>query len=255
MYGISKDSSYVKMEKETRDGQILISSAFKKKFGLAEGDTVRLNAEYENKSYTFTVAGTVDYDGGIAAFMDSDSFNRTFEKESDEFSGFFSRNEISDIDEQYIATVITAEDITKVTTQLNHSMGGIINVFKYVLIVLAAALIYLLAKIIIEKNEKSISMVKILGFMNKEIGSLYIIPTAVVVVLFSIAGFVAGYFLMLWVFKAFMMQMDGYFAFFMKPSSMVLSVVYLLIGYAFVPVLDLIRIRHIPLDVALKDVE
>ena len=255
VYGISKDSSYVKMEKETRDGQILISSAFKKKFGLAEGDTVRLNAEYENKSYTFTVAGTVDYDGGIAAFMDSDSFNRTFEKESDEFSGFFSRNEISDIDEQYIATVITAEDITKVTTQLNHSMGGIINVFKYVLIVLAAALIYLLAKIIIEKNEKSISMVKILGFMNKEIGSLYIIPTAVVVVLFSIAGFVAGYFLMLWVFKAFMMQMDGYFAFFMKPSSMVLSVVYLLIGYAFVPVLDLIRIRHIPLDVALKDVE
>jgi putative ABC transport system permease protein len=60
---------------------------------------------------------------------------------------------------------------------------------------------------------------------------------------------------MLWIFHIFMLQMDGYFAFYMTRSSMVLSVVYLLIGYAFVSILDLIRIRHIPLDVALKNVE
>ncbi len=129
------------------------------------------------------------------------------------------------------------------------------DIFKYFLIVLAAALIYLLAKIIIEKNEKSISMTKILGFSNGEIGSLYIIPTAAIVVLFSLIAFVAGYFLMMWIFKIFMMQMDGYFAFFMSPGSMVLSVLYLLIGYAFVSIVDFVRIKKIPLDVALKDME
>ena len=255
VYGIADGSSYITLGDVSDGNSVYISSAFRDKFGLREGDTVKLHAEYENKSYEFKVAGTVDYQGGIAAFMGIESFNNVFEKDDDEFSGYFSRNEITDIDEQDIATVITAEDITKVTVQLTHSLGGIVDIFKYALVVLAAALIYLLAKIIIERNEQSISMAKILGFKNGEIGSLYILPTAIVVTLCSIVGFVAGYYLMLWIFKIFMMQMDGYFTFFLKPVSAVLSVLYLLIGYMFVSAIDYIRIKHIPLDVALKDVE
>ncbi len=255
VYGIVDDSSYVRLEGKTGEGEVYISSAFATKFGLGTGDTITLDEEYENRSYSFKVVGVVEYDGGIAAFMDHEHFNRAFDKEDDDFSGYFSRHEITDIDSQYIATVITTDNILKVTKQLDHSIGSIVDVFKYALVVLAAALIYLLAKIIIEKNEQSISMAKILGFKNGEIGSLYITPTAIVVVLFSIVGFGLGYYLMIWIFKAFMMQMDGYFAFYMKPVSMVGSVLFLLIGYAFVSVIDYIRIRHIPTDVALKNAE
>ena len=253
VYGISENSSYIDLKGEK--GKAFVSSAFASKFGIGEGDTITLHAEYENKSYEIPISGTIAYDGGIAVFMSREYFDEFFEKESEEFSGFFSRKEIKDIDEQYVATVITTEDITKVTTQLNHSFGGIIDVFKYALIVMAAALIYLLAKIIIERNEHAISMAKILGFKNSEIGSLYIIPTAIVVFFVAIVGFAGGYYLMIWVFKAFMMQMDGYFAFYMTIKSMIMSVVYLLIGYAFVSILDFIRIKHIPMDVALKNVE
>ena len=255
VYGIIDDSSYIDLGQKEEKGEVYISSAFSKKFGLSKGKKITLHAEYENETYEFTVAGVVDYDGGVAAFMTKDNFDAVFEKESEEFTGFFARNEIKDIDEQYIATVITAEEVTKVTTQLNHSFGSIIAVFKYALIVLAAALIYLLAKIIIERNEHSISMAKILGFVNGEIGSLYIVPTAIVVTVVSIIGFAGGYYLMIWVFKAFMLKMNGYFAFNMTVGSMILSVLYLLIGYAFVSVLDYIRIKRIPLDVALKNVE
>ena len=255
VYGIIDDSAYVNIPADMAEDHLYVSSAFATKFGLKAGDVITLNEEYENKSYEFTVDGIVDYDGGIAVFMNNGNFNSVFGKKEDEFSGYFSSNEITDIDEKDIAVVITIEDITKVTTQLDHSFGSIINVFKYVLIVLTAAMIYLLAKIIIERNEHTISMVKILGFMNSEIGSLYIIPTAIVVTVVSLISFVAGYFLMIWIFKAFILQMDGYFAFYMSPLSMVLSVVYLLVGYAFVSVIDYIRIRKIPMEEALKNVE
>ena len=255
VYGIVDDSAYVSIPADMDEYHLYVSSAFATKFGLKAGDVITLNEEYENKSYEFTVDGIVDYDGGIAVFMNNDDFNSVFDKKAGEFSGYFSRNEITDIDDKNIAVVITVEDITKVTNQLNHSMGGIIDVFKYVLIVLAAALIYLLAKIIIERNEHSISMVKILGFRNSEIGSLYIIPTAIVVTFVALISFVVGYFLMIWIFKVFVLQMDGYFAFYMSPLSMVLSVVYLLIGYAFVSIIDFFRIKKIPMDVALKNVE
>ena len=255
VYGIIENSQYISLPSGIPEGGIYASTAFRDKFYLTEGDVISLHEEYENKSYVFTIKGFVDYDGGIAVFMSNDNFNKTFDKKTDEFSGYFSRNEITDIDEQDIATVITVEDISKVTTQLMHSVGGFIEIFKYAMIVLAAALIYLLAKIIIERNEHSISMVKILGFKNGEIGSLYIIPTAIVVVLFTLISLVVGYFMMLWIFHAFLLQMDGYFAFYMSPLSMVLSVLYLLIGYAFVSLLDFFRIKKIPMDVALKNVE
>ncbi len=251
VYGIEDRSDYVSL-----DGPgTYISSAFRDKYGLHAGDEITLNEEYENKSYNFKVTGFIDYEGGVAVFMDKAGFDAAFDKKEDEFNGYFSKNEIKDIDEQYIATVITSDDIARVTVQLMHSLGGIIDVFKYVLVVLAAALIYLLAKIIIERNEQSISMVKILGFLNGEIGALYIIPTAVVVTIFTVVGFAAGYILMLRIFRAVMLGMDGYFRFYMSPASMALSMIFLLIGYACVSVVDFIRIQRIPMDVALKNMD
>ena len=255
VYGIIDGSQYVDIPADLEEGHVYISTAFAGKFDLKTGDTITLSEEYENKSYEFTVDGIIDYDGGIAAFMDNDSFNEVFGRKDGEFSGYFSRNEITDIDEQEIASVITSEDIIKITNQLKHSFGSFVDIFKNTLIVLAAALIYLLAKIIIERNERSISMVKIFGFKNSEIGALYIVPTAIVVTLFSVVGFFAGYFVMIWIFKAFILQMDGFFAFHMTPASMILSVMYLLIGYLFVSVIDYIRIKKIPMDEALKNVE
>ena len=255
VYGIIEDSSYVELPDDLAEGEVFISSAYAEKFKLQVGDAITLSEEYENKSYDFTVAGKVEYDGGIAVFMKNDIFNKIFDKDEDEFSGFFSNSEISDIDEQYIATVITKDDITKITTQLMHSMGGFMDVFRYTLVVLSAALIYLLAKIIIERNENSISMAKILGFKNGEIASLYIIPTAIIVVIFSVISLFIGYAIIDWVFAIFMNQMDGWFEYYMSPKSMVLSVVYLLVGYAFVSIIDFIRIKNIPMDEALKNVE
>ena len=255
VYGIVDNSAYIDLPDELKADEVFISSAFRDKFGLKEGDVIRLHEEYANKTYTFTVRGVTEYDGGIAVFMKNGSFNEIFDRDEDAFNGFLSRNKLTDLDEKNIAVVITQKDITKVTNQLMHSMGQFFWIFKIAMVVLSAALIYLLAKIIIERNEQSISMAKILGFQNGEIASLYILPTAIVVTVFALISFVVGYFLMIWIFKLFMMQMDGYFAFYMTPVSMVLSVVYLLVGYAFVSVIDFVRIKRIPMDEALKNID
>ena len=255
VYGILDESAYIALPDALKTGEVFISTAFRNKFGLKEGDEILLHEEYANKSYTFTVRGVTEYDGGIAVFMKNGSFNEIFDRDDDAFNGFLSRKKLTDVEEKNIAVVITQKDITKVTNQLMHSMGQFFWVFKIAMVVLSAALIYLLAKIIIERNEQPISMAKILGFQNGEIAALYILPTAIVVTVFALISFVMGYFLMIWIFKVFMMQMDGYFAFYMTPASMVLSVVYLLVGYAFVSVIDFVRIKRIPMDEALKNID
>ena len=104
--------------------------------------------------------------------------------DKDSFSGYFSDSEITDIDEKYIGSTIDVEDLTKISRQLDVSMGSMMNLMDGFSVIIFLVLIYLLSKIIIEKNAQSISMAKILGYTNGEISRLYIMSTSIVVVLF-----------------------------------------------------------------------
>lgn len=119
----------------------------------------------------------------ICIFMEQEKLNSMFDLGDDYFSGYFSNTEITDIDTGYIGSVIDLDALTKISRQLDVSMGsmmGMINVFAVVIYMI---LIYLLSKIIIEKNAQSISMTKILGYTNGEISRLYILSTSLVVIL------------------------------------------------------------------------
>ena len=85
-------------------------------------------------------------------------------------------------------------------------------------------------------------MTKILGYENKEIASLYLLSTTIMVVIEDAVSVVLGAFVMNLAWKAILFSYSGWFAF-------------VLIGYLFVMILDFMRIKKIPMDQALKNVE
>ena len=127
--------------------------------------------------------------------------------------------------------------------------------FQYACVILSAVVIYLLTKIIIEKNENAISMVKILGYENKEISSLYMTSTTLIVVLSCVIGIVIGYFAMGAVFQEFLMSMEGWFEFVITPIGLAKMFVFVFMSYLVIMFFDYRRIKRIPMDVALKNVE
>ena len=178
-----------------------------------------------------------------------------FELDEEAFSGYFSNEELADLSEDDIATVITERDITKMCDQLDHSMGSYMDYFQILCILLSAVLIYLLTKLIIEKNENAISMTKILGYENKEIASLYLLSTTIMVVIEDAVSVVLGAFVMNLAWKAILFSYSGWFAFVIQPAGYVKMFAFVLIGYLFVMILDFMRIKKIPMDQALKNVE
>ena len=185
VYGIADGSRYVQIDNLSglEGNKVYISAPYADKYRLAVGDTFTLDEKYESKQYTFTVAGIYDRCQSIAVFLPMDHYRDIFDLDADAFSGFLSDTEITDIDEDNVATVITERDITKMADQLDHSMGSYMTYFQYLCVLLSAVLIYLLTKLIIEKNENAISMVKILGYENREIARLYLLSTTIVLVL------------------------------------------------------------------------
>ena len=124
------------------------------KFGLKVGDNLDLKTKYDDKTYRLTISGTYKYPASLAVFTDIENFRNEFEKSDDYFSGYFSDNEITDIDDKYIASKITQKDLTVVSDQMTDSMGGMIPIIVVFSVVLYMLLVYLISKVIIEKECK-----------------------------------------------------------------------------------------------------
>lgn len=257
VYGISEDSRYVKIgDPAALSGrEVYISAAFQDKYGLNEGDTFTLDEKYENGSYEFEVAGIYEKSQSIAVFMPIRNYRLVFDLEEEAFSGYMSDTKITDIGQEEIATVITERDITKMCDQMDHSMGSYMQYFQVLCILLSAVLIYLLTKIIIEKNENAISMTKILGYENKEIASLYLVSTTIFVVVANVVSVLLGTLVMEQVWKTMMSEYSGWYAFVMEPAGYVKMFAFVMIGYLIVLFFDFGRIKRIPMDEALKNVE
>ena len=126
--------------------------------------------------------------------------------------------------------------------------------FQFLCILLSAVLIYLLTKIIIEKNETPISMTKILGYQNQEIAKLYLLSTTMILLVEDAVSVALGALIMNQAWKAIMSEYSGWFAFRIEPIGYIKMFAFVLIGYLIVMVFDFRRIKKIPMDEVLKNV-
>lgn len=257
VYGIENDSRYVQIDglSALKEGEVYIAKPFSEKYHLTKGDTVTLDEKYENKQYTFKVAGIYEKCQSIAVFMPIGQFGKVFALKDGQFGGFLSDTEITDLEEDNVATVITIRDITKMCDQLDHSMGSYMTYFQYLCILLSIVMIYLLTKLIIEKNENAISMTKILGYKNGEIAGLYLMATTIAVLLIDVVTVFLGEKVIVYVWAAMMTSYSGWFTFMVEPAGYLKMFAFVLIGYLIVMCFDFNRIRKIPMDEALKNVE
>lgn len=256
-YGVVDDSRYIEISdlESLEKNEVYISNSYADKYGIAIGDTIKLEEKYTDDSYNFKVCGIYDQCQSIAVFMSIDQYRKVFDLDDEAFSGFFSDAKITDIDSDMIASTITKRDITKMCDQLDHSMGSYMQYFQVLCILLSMAMIYLLTKLIIEKNENAISMTKILGYENREIASLYLLSTTIVMIVIDVLTVAVGVWVMNFAWKEILMTYSGWFSFHMETISYVKMFAFVLIGYVIVMILDFQRIKKIPMDQALKNVE
>ena len=197
-YGVVDDSRYIEISdlESLEKNEVYISNSYADKYGIVIGDTIKLEEKYTDDTYNFKVCGIYDKCQSIAVFMPIDQYREVFDLDDDAFSGFFSDAKITDIDSDMIASTITKRDITKMCDQLDHSMGSYMQYFQVLCILLSMAMIYLLTKLIIEKNENAISMTKILGYENREIASLYLLSTTIVMLVIDVLTVAVGVWVM-----------------------------------------------------------
>lgn len=255
VYGKVKDSSYIPAE--IPEGKVLVSTGVSVKFGLNAGDTITLDEKYKrDASYTLEIAGVYDYESSLAIFMNIDDFNRTFGNSESYFTGYFSDKALPELPDDDVATVITASDYTKLSTQLMVSMGGMMGLIKWFGALFFIIVVYVLCKQVIERNFQSIAMTKILGFRNGEIAALYIASTTIAVLLGLVISIPFIDLAMKAIFSGYLYtMMTGYLPLSISPMTYLIMFLTGLGCYIVVALLQMRKVSKVSKSEALKNVE
>ena len=255
VYGVDKESRYLDMQKLAGldGGQALFSNGYYEKYKIRDGDPIVLGEEFTSKKYAITAEGTYQYPASLCIFMNIDQFREMFDLDDDYYNGYFSDEELTDIRESDLATVITEEDLLTTSNQLEDSMGGAFTLFLIFSIIMFVLMIFLLAKLVTERNAYAISMLKILGYTNREAGSLYQSATGIVVVISLVLSGFLGLRMIRVIYQLLMQSFNGYMTFYAAPWGIPVLVGTGIACYGLVSMILMRRIRKIPMTHALKD--
>ncbi len=251
--GIEKSSRYFH---EKLDGEkVFISTPYAEKYSVEKGDTITLKEKYTDKEHKFKVGGIYEYPSSLTVFVNRENFNAEFGLDSEYFTGYFSNDEITDLNERNIQSVITKEDLTKTSRQLKVSMGNLLGAFVVVGVVVFVLVIYMLAKVIIEKNTQSISIAKILGYNKREISGIYIRATTVVTVLSLLISLPVVDVALKAAWRALMMEYSGWMNMDVPITVYAETIALGVVTYALVALALKRKAGKVPMDEALKNVE
>lgn len=279
IYGIEEDSKYYPDLKVT-DDEIFVTSDFAKKYRVSKGDYINLKEEYGDRTYGFRIDGVYEYPTCLGIFMTRKHWNDVFSQMIEDeqgisatienmlnsisggvgdlyYNGYFSDTDLRGtyLTDKQIASVITEADLTKLSRQMDISMGAMFDMVKYFAIILFALLLYLLTKLIIEKNTTSISMVKILGYYNGEISNLFLVSSIWVVILSAVLSLVINTALFHVILRIFLKGYGGWFNLTISPWLYLEMMVMMVGTYVVVALLQFRKIKKIPMSEALKNVE
>ena len=244
-----------KYDNGRREIEVLASSGYMKKYRLSDGAKIKLHAKFGDEKYTFVLKRTYKYPSSLALFMPINTYNEIFGKPSGYYTGYFSDKKLSEINKNYIATIITKQDLTLTANQLESSMGDIFKMFSAFACTLYILFLYLLAKSAIEKSENSISLIKILGYSNREIGQLYNRATGTVAISSLVISVFLGERIIRELFYYMMLNYSGCLEYYIAPKVYIELLALGIAGYLLISKVLLRQIKKIPMAVALKQAE
>lgn len=178
VYGIDLNSDYWKYD--VSGGKIVIGRGLAQKCGLVRGEQYTFTDRYTSDTYVIAPDVIAGSQTDMNVYMSRTTWCEIFGKPADYFNGYASNKPLL-LDETYLVAQTTPDQMASAGEQMSLSMGGVLSMLMWVAIPVSVLLIFLLTKTSIEQSARSISYMKVFGYTEKEIRSLYLHPITLAV--------------------------------------------------------------------------
>lgn len=254
-YGIDNDSKYYDdISLPSKDDEITISYDFAQKMGLKKGDKITFTNPYIEKDYKFKVYDIYDYKAGFSAYMTQKNLNDMIDQDKNYYNAYLSDKKL-DIKDEYIQSKLTRNDVVKIGEQVTSSFGQMIPIMTTVSIIIYLVVMYILTKLVMDRNATNMSFLKVMGYDDKEISKLYLKASTIVVVISLIICAPFSYYLMDVLFKFAFMRFTSYIEMYMPYYLHIVVFVVGLLVYSLVNLILNRSIKKVDLGESLKESE
>lgn len=253
LYGLGPNSGYyTDMTLSSDPKSIVISSDFASKMSLQVGDAITLRNPYRDKAYSFTIQDIYPYNTGFSAFMPRNQLNQLLHEDHTYFNGYLS-NQPLDIEEAYVQSVVTRSDLVKINEQMTQAFSQLLPVLTSVSIAIYLVVLYILTRLVTDRNAISMSFLKVMGYTAKEIRSLYLHATTLVVLASLTAALPLCNIALRYLMKFAFMKFTGNLSVYIPGYVYFLVFVTGGVAYLFIKALLTRRIEQMELGYALKE--
>lgn len=236
LFGFKPDSTH--LGKKLPANEAIISRGLAEKFGTKIGDEFKVHNSVSGRDYYFYIAGYSEYCAGLALFVNQEDLNSRLGK-ADGYFNLLLTEEEPDIDKDMIASQQGREDALAIGRQLIEIMNDMTGILLIVAILIYLIVIYVLTETVIDRSKLSISYLKIFGYRNDEISSIYIKSSVAAIIAFMIVSQPLVNALVKFLYREMMKKMNGYIPINTTP---LISLICIALG---ITVTLLVRIIHV----------
>ena len=162
---------------------VVISTGLAQRDKLKPGDEITVKLpQWKNYKRLKIVAIAHDIHS-VQALMPMDALNKFIDKDAKNFNLYWSQTPLH-VDDDRLITTIDREKIGSYLDAFLENFSGALLTTRILAMVFYFTLVYTVSKLILEKSQKDICYLKIFGYGDREVASVYLLGMGIAVALF-----------------------------------------------------------------------
>ncbi len=184
LLGPDKNTAYDKdLPTTMKADEVVISTGLAKRDDLKIGDTIEVKLPGKKEYRKLKIAAVAHDIHSVQALMPMDALNKLIDKDAKNFNLYWSQKPLKIQDERLLTTIDRAKTGAYLEAFLENFDGALLTT-RILAMVFYFTLVYTVSKLILEKSQKDICYLKIFGYGDKEVASVYLLGMGIAVALF-----------------------------------------------------------------------
>lgn len=230
--------------------QVIITKPIADKLKAKPGDTIKIIRRTDYQEFSLKVGGIADA-FNMSVYMPLAEYNEKFGMPKGSYNELFS-NTLLDIPEKEHYHVLSIEDKIAAIKSGMAPLASLVGFVAGVAFIMGMIIIYVVTSMTIEENKSTISLMRIFGYRRKEVNSLILNSSTIVIVI----GYILGILLSFAVMEGLMKAIENSAPFAMPvtidPLYVIVGFVVIMLSYELSKLLCKKKINAVSMSEALK---
>lgn len=254
LYGVDAHSHYAIPHRETLEkDEVVITHGLAQRFSYDIGDELTVREPFRQREVRLKIKDILPENTAFQIFTTRAYLNEIVSEDADYFNTYLADEKLH-LSKDNLVTELDKERVANYTRHFLNNFGVVFDMLFYVGIAFYIIIVSMMTSVILDKSERHMSYLKIFGFRDREVSSLYVSGLLVFLIAFQLVMIPAVDKLLQWIMRVSMAKLDAYIIFRIPTQKYFTAILYSAIIFLVIQFLQRIKISKLDMTKELKNI-